>query len=466
MLVAALFLLAVGPVSAHSTACSAGMAFCVNSYIPSAAAVSASSDSAAAAARSASSTNASNTICFTVTSNVTGWVGIGMGEMHLHGSDVYLGWKNTTNGYTIANLKGTSEYVPSVNDYQNAYPVNFNASSKTRKYNSTGIQFSFCRPILLSAGVDGVNLTTTTPFIFAYSSTPPSGNIDLPNTNFDQHDEFGVFGVIDFLTPSVTTTYLTRGKNGKSILVPTSSFSYSQVVQLHATLMWLAWVVCPFVGIFVARYFKDYLGHNWFRIHVGSMVCTLFFAAGGFIVMFLYIPVSSHFLSSHAIIGLVVLILMVLQAILGYVCNIMFSPDRKGVPWYDKAHWYIGRSLFLLAIVNVQLGWYLYAALGLPFSMTILISVWAIIGAGFLLFVLAEFRVGQVTHDADHEDGNLISSSKLDDAFKKPNPVHYDQHSKKNNYPIHSPRLHRSPNHSQEELITYPRRQQSRDPNW
>lgn len=62
-------------------------------------------------------------MCFTAYSNYAGWVALGVGEPHLHGSDVYMGWTNSTGGIQLSNLKGTSEYIPDINEVQNAIPV-------------------------------------------------------------------------------------------------------------------------------------------------------------------------------------------------------------------------------------------------------------------------------------------------------------------------------------------------------
>ncbi|KAI8614761.1 hypothetical protein BC830DRAFT_1125819 [Chytriomyces sp. MP71] len=45
-----------------------------------------------------------------------------------------------------------------------------------------------------------------------------------------------------------------------------------------------------------------------------------------------------------------------LQIILGYVCNKLFSPNRLKVPWWDQAHWWLGRFTILFAWIEQFLG--------------------------------------------------------------------------------------------------------------
>lgn len=239
--------------------------------------------------------------------------------------------------------------------------------------------------------------------------------MDRPSTNFAQHEAFGVIHSFDFFKNSTEIEY-SESQDGRAILYATPSFNYEMVVQLHASLMWVAWVMCPFGGIFVARYLKSYLGVWWYKIHVYVMTFgTLGVCSIGAILIYLYKPNSSHFKSSHSILGLTIIILMFLQGMLGYICNIMFDPNRSYIPWFDKLHWIMGRSLFLIAIVNVQLGWNLYQALGLPFSPFSLVMTYGFLAVAIILVCLGEYSVGQDNHMAGSDLNDEHSSD-----IKKP----------------------------------------------
>lgn len=133
------------------------------------------------------------------------------------------------------------------------------------------------------------------------------------------------------------------------------------VINIHAACMWLAWTLSPIVGIFIARYAKTKLGHNWYILHMSIMgITTVGVGLIGLLFVLLYLP-PPHFDSPHAILGLTVMVMMLGQVALGFISNHLYSPDREKVPLVDKSHWWLGRSLVLMGIINCQLGFMLYA---------------------------------------------------------------------------------------------------------
>jgi hypothetical protein len=101
-------------------------------------------------------------------------------------------------------------------------------------------------------------------------------------------------------------------------------------------------------------------------------------------------PITS---TSHGILGIVVcFVLLPLQLILGFVCNALYSPERLAVPFQDHAHAWIGRSLVVLAVVNITLGILLYN----PANATALVVgcwvVFAVLVGGFV--GVGEFLLG------------------------------------------------------------------------
>ena len=79
---------------------------------------------------------------------------------------------------------------------------------------------------------------------------------------------------------------------------------------------------------------------------------------------------------------------IIAQSILGVVIDRLFSPNRKSIPWYDKAHWYLGRGLFLFSFITIIFGFILYKekAGSLHIELPILYSILLFFGIVTLLF--------------------------------------------------------------------------------
>ncbi|KAJ3385622.1 hypothetical protein HDU84_002105 [Entophlyctis sp. JEL0112] len=88
---------------------------------------------------------------------------------------------------------------------------------------------------------------------------------------------------------------------------------------------------------------------------------------------------------AHVAIGPVVLALMIFQMTTGYIINHLYVPTRTAVPWWDQAHHWTGRILFLLALANIPLGILLYSAS----SPSPDISLWLWVGFQVWLIVIA-----------------------------------------------------------------------------
>ncbi|KAJ3360605.1 hypothetical protein HDU91_004474 [Kappamyces sp. JEL0680] len=335
------------------------------------------------------------TVCFTVHSTAAGWAGFGIGNKGMNGADIFVGWKNSTKGYTIANLQASTETQPTLDPtVQNIVAVPLLDTNMT-----LGIDYSFCRPLQVAKGK---NIEATTQYIWAFSTTPLSSNIDSPSASFPIHTatDDQMFADFTLADPTVVVT----GTDSGPIVKPSTSFTFEMVLNLHAALMWVAWVVCPLAGIFVARYLKSRLGHNWFRIHMAVMgLGTGLLGIGGVVVLFLF-QTGPHFNSNHSLVGLGVSGLMIVQIALGIASNLMFDPNRAAIPLVDKAHWWIGRLLFVAALVNIQLGFMLFQTLPYTFSNYVMYGHWGLVGIGLLLFIGAEFKFGQDNHVKKHDE--------------------------------------------------------------
>ena len=268
----------------------------------------------------------------------------------------------------------------------------FSASSATPKRNSaqtvrmiSGIAttntfiYKFSRP--LAASGDST-VKTLKPgainMIWAFSPTPVTDE-NSPT----MHDKYGTVKVDLFSENAVVT----GGGAGAS---PMSSF------LTHGILMIVAWFVCTTAGIYVARFTKEDLGVWWFRLHWGLMLLGLLFTIVGFAVAVAAKP-SRHFSGFHEALGLVVFLLSIVQTILGQVINVMFNPYRTGIPWYDRLHWYQGRLLYGMAVVNVFCGIVQYTG-GDKTRLALFVVAGLLFVGGLVAFGYGSYRYGGQTH--------------------------------------------------------------------
>ena len=81
----------------------------------------------------------------------------------------------------------------------------------------------------------------------------------------------------------------------------------------------------------------------------------------GFIIVVIYRGKAPHFINFHEVLGLIVTIILLGQIFLGALSSIIFTA-RKGkrgrhTPIFpDKAHWYTGRMLWILASIDIFVG--------------------------------------------------------------------------------------------------------------
>ena len=165
-------------------------------------------------------------------------------------------------------------------------------------------------------------------------------------------------------------------------------------IHIHHFLMAIAWELLVPAAIFVSRYLKSRLGHNWFRIHVTLAFLIFACTLSGFIVIEVTYPKPIPYSSAHVILGLIVFIGMYLQIILGVVIHFLYKADRTSIPWYDQLHWWGGRALLIVSWVAIPMGVWLYSKYDASQQ------IGAMVGhcVGFLVIILvfawAEWKLG------------------------------------------------------------------------
>ncbi|KAJ3268215.1 hypothetical protein HDV01_003266, partial [Terramyces sp. JEL0728] len=311
----------------------------------------------------------------------------------MKGADMYIGWTNSTGGVTVGNFIGTGHSQPALNSVQNHQVV----ALMDPKPTWSQLSFSFCRPTTLSA--NGQSVTPNAGFIYAGSGSAPSGNLnDSKDISLVQHDINSVFQP-DFSSSNVPVETNSGGSVGsKPILTASSSFPFQSIIITHGVLMFIAWTLSPFIGIYIARYLKSSLGHAWYILHVFFMaVLTGAATLVSFVLIFLYsadrFGTDESVGNAHEKLGLVVVIAVIIQIILGYISNAKFEPSRPAIPWWDKAHWWVGRGLFLLGLVNVYLGIKFYGE-NYNLAAWVFPVYWAVVALGIAMIVYGQLTKG------------------------------------------------------------------------
>ncbi|KAJ3024405.1 UNVERIFIED_CONTAM: hypothetical protein HDU68_008194 [Siphonaria sp. JEL0065] len=279
-----------------------------------------------------------NAVVFTAFSTHRGWIAFGIG-LTMSESTMFVGWRSGSD-IIISERTTTGHNAPQV------------ASNTTFKQVSTpsfvtvpsGVAISFSISLPVSANV--VSRTEPSNFIFAFSDSPPS-DPSSASSSFSQHSYYSSF-TLD-LSKTGTQT------NGIQV-----ASSHSSLILAHGILMFIAWGICAPTAIFIARYLKTVLGYYWFLSHIGLFIAVGLFMIAGLIAVELTIDSSEQrFIANgiHGIIGTVIaLVIYPLQVFLGYVSNKLFNAKRTSIPVIDQIHWWVGRVVAILAVVNMYLG--------------------------------------------------------------------------------------------------------------
>ncbi|CAG8653455.1 6593_t:CDS:2 [Funneliformis mosseae] len=137
---------------------------------------------------------------------------------------------------------------------------------------------------------------------------------------------------------------------------------YDKMMIAHGSLMFLAWIVIIPGAIFIARFARDALRTTWFKLHVGIQIFLSFpiIVTGSVLA---YVAAGKlEFNDPHKVIGFVLLLGIVIQLAIGAIHHKLFDPNRSYTPWWTQLHWWFGRALVSLAIIQVPFGLKLYGA--------------------------------------------------------------------------------------------------------
>ncbi|KAI9349180.1 hypothetical protein BDR26DRAFT_799019, partial [Obelidium mucronatum] len=353
-----------------------------------------------------------NLITFTVYSKYTGWISIGTGGS-MSGSTMFVGWKSADGGVLVSQRQGNGHNIPLYTKTP-LYKVVPNPENISIPLDAA-IAFSFTVPV--SSNI--VNLNGSSNFIFGVSNEGPTGNTSDPTISFPQHSLYSSFSMDLSKTDADVSSSLKSGKIIGGGGGGNSGNNAISLLFLHGLFMFIAWSVIPFVAVFIARYMKDRWGHRWYLAHKWLMLYGVgLFTVAGLLTVELNITPYDGLVrliggSNHGIIGTVVaLIIYPLQILLGYVSNALWTAERTEIPWWDKVHWWLGRAVIILAIVNTYLGLVAYRV-----DVGWIVGYWVWIAAALIAFVVVgEYLLGGVVHhvkvDNDGKGGLNASWSK------------------------------------------------------
>jgi Eukaryotic cytochrome b561/Reeler domain len=142
-----------------------------------------------------------------------------------------------------------------------------------------------------------------------------------------------------------------------------SAISVSSSILIHGLLMALCWLILFPSGVGIARYGRAYTPRGikafWFQYHRYMQSFALLLTLIAFVVVFLYVPSTSHFNNLHKVLGLIVVIAACFQPI-----NAFFRPHPPAEgeePSYFRRMWSLFHRSFgfltlVLGAVTVLLG--------------------------------------------------------------------------------------------------------------
>jgi uncharacterized membrane protein YhaH (DUF805 family) len=263
----------------------------------------------------------------------TGWVGFAFdadGMMPDH--DSYVGWVDTSGTATLTDRHTSVRAMP-LTDVESGGSddiLSFEGSVVTID-GAEWLQFTFRRKLDTGDQFD-VIVAPGAPGNLLWAIGPDNG-VDYTAGTFQFHKSKGSYAV-DFFGGCATSSIDLR--------------------RVHGILMILAWCALLFCGSFFARYLKV-LTTAWFKIHVALQTVGVAVVLAAFIIIF--VSRGGVFtMGAHQVIGTIIFALTMAQPFIGLIADRLFDPSRSKVPAQDQIHWWVGRLLLVLAIVNIFLG--------------------------------------------------------------------------------------------------------------
>ncbi|TFK74258.1 hypothetical protein BDN72DRAFT_789463 [Pluteus cervinus] len=266
------------------------------------------------------------------------WMAMGWGT-GMVGSHLVVMWANDDGNITVSQRYATDHVMPLVEPnppkVATLEPASFASSASTK--------FIFTVPS------DG---STTQDVIYAFGKTKPSSS--QPDATIIQHVDQGTF------TLDLSKSLANNGNPAP----PTSPGhtpldSRRQLIIVHATFVFLGFLVTLPAGALLARYTRTF-SSSWFQGHWKLQ----FIVAGFFIVIGVALGITSvaqgsgrHLKTTHTMWGVILLVLYILQLSLGAFIHFKKDPNSRRRPPQNYGHAVLGLLIIATAFYQVHTGY-------------------------------------------------------------------------------------------------------------
>ncbi|KAK0555801.1 hypothetical protein OC845_000058 [Tilletia horrida] len=314
-----------------------------------------------------------------------GWVGFGQGA-HMAGANMMVGWP-TSDGQVVLSQRTSSSHGEPTSGNVHALPFYPDMSTSMLTADPTVAVFSWTFPVEASFA------SARTPHIWALSSISPHSND--PNARLRPHDHRKGIITLDFTKP-VSGVHPTSHNASSKIpdadgpakslaantsiedVAPTKSAeiprpgpaNLSNVdpksihpaaerdLSDHSVRPWMGLMAA---GILVGR-FRVFLPDRWINIHRTLQTSALILILFGFACAFeaVHSMRFAHFVGTHGKLGLVMIILVMIQASMGQLSIFLFR--SKGTRLVNYGHLLLGIVLFfVLSLWQIRSGFHAWA---------------------------------------------------------------------------------------------------------
>ena len=118
--------------------------------------------------------------------------------------------------------------------------------------------------------------------------------------------------------------------------------------------------------------------------------------------------------------ALFICIILIFQTTVGFLSDALWTKERGTIPWWDKMHWWAGRLVFILGLVNCHLGIKLLNPVNI---ITWYAGFWSTVSIGFVVLIFGQIKIGQEHHVNGEISKKSKKSKKLESVY---NPYKMD----------------------------------------
>ncbi|CAD6444653.1 64ed4aa7-5d22-46e6-b052-7faf0cc60abd [Sclerotinia trifoliorum] len=292
--------------------------------------------------------NPNNDLYFSISGpSSCSWIAVGMGSDKMKNSLMFMMYADSTgNNVTLSPRIATGENEPS-----HTKDIVVEAFAGTRIFNDTFTWNGRCRNCTSWKGGSIGPTNMEANFIWA---TGPPGNINSNSlhANIKRHDTYGVFAMdlSKAMGAAAVPAVPTSNSKGSSQFSEKADGNVSSAA--HAVLMVLVFVGLLPLGLVILRFF------NCPRWHALNQTISLMIALIGLGIgaqMGTLYNRTKGFKSGHEIFGLIIVVAMVGQWILGFLHHRMYKKTSTTTK-FAPIHVWLGRIIIPAGIINGFIG--------------------------------------------------------------------------------------------------------------